>query len=139
MDIRTAFPSTYLKAADLANQEFTLRIRSVSLEDIGGDQKPILYFDKTDKGVVLNKTNASALENAYGHDTDAWAGKSVVLFPATTQFQGRTVDCIRLRPHYPKASNGGVPGKPTPMTASTQRDNPPPPRDEDMHDDDIPF
>ena len=136
MDIRTAFPSTYLKAADLSNQEWTLRIRSVAMEDIGGDQKPILYFEKTDKGIVLNRTNSAAIENAYGHDTDAWIGKAVVLFPATTQFQGRTVDCIRLRPHYPKAN--GAPGALGATPVARPQQNVPLERD-DLDGDSVPF
>lgn len=117
MDINQAFPTKYLKAADLQGREYNLRIKSVIIEDVGdGDNKPVLYFEKTAKGVALNKTNAMAIAAAYGAETNAWIGQAVVVFPATTQFQGRTVDCIRLRPHYPQAN--GVPGG-APLAAAT--------------------
>ncbi len=84
MKINQAFPSKYIKAGDLGGKEFTLTISKVTIEDVGGagteEEKPILYFAGRQKGVVLNRTNATAISH-----------------PDTVMFQGKMVDCIRMR------------------------------------------
>ena len=117
MDISTAFPSKFLKAADLQNKSFRLTMKGVEMEDIGGDHQPVLYFMKTDKGVVLNKTNMNAIAGTYGFETNNWAGKEVEIFPATTMFKGQNVPCIRLRVVAPAAPNGAMPGQMQPQPA----------------------
>ena len=99
MNINNVFPSKYLKAADLQSREFTLRIASIRLEDIGDDdQKPVLYFENAKKGLVLNKTNANNCVVLYGAETDGWIGKPITLYSAWVDFQGRSVEAIRIRP-----------------------------------------
>jgi hypothetical protein len=110
MNIMDTFPSSYLKAADLNGKSYKLKIKEVLMEEIGGEHKAILYFQNTDKGVVLNKTNATAIADVHGPDTDGWNGKEVEVFPATTMFKGQTVPCIRLRGMAPAADAGAVPG-----------------------------
>lgn len=97
MRISSAFPSNYLKAADLQGKSVKVSIDRVELEDIGGDYKPVLYFTGKDKGMVLNKTNSNNIATAYGDETDAWSGKEIVLFEAMVDFQGRTVPAIRVK------------------------------------------
>lgn len=120
MRMSSAFPSEYLKAADLNGRNVKVKIDRVEMKDIGGDHKPILYFMGTEKGMVLNKTNANNIAAAYGDETEEWQGKEIVLFEAMVDFQGKTVPAIRLR-----IPNG------------RDRAPTPPPRD-DMSDD-IPF
>ena len=99
MNINNVFPSKYLKAADLQGREFTLRIASIRMEDIGDDdQKPVLYFENAKKGLVLNKTNANNCVVLYGAETDGWIGKPVTLYSAWVDFQGKSVEAIRIRP-----------------------------------------
>ncbi len=43
-------------------------------------------------------------------DTEKWSNIRVTLFPTTTNFGGKTVDCIRIRPYLPK-DTGGKRGK----------------------------
>lgn len=97
MNIDAAFPSAYWKAADLNDKPVKVTMSKVVMEDIGGDHKPILYFEDNEKGLVLNKTNANNIKVLYGADTKEWIGKEIVLFPTVTDFQGRTVDCVRVR------------------------------------------
>jgi hypothetical protein len=114
MKIGAAFPSKYIKAADLGGKEFTLQIATVKIEDVGGqnneEDRPVLYFVGRQKGVVLNRTNATAIAHRYGDDTDEWANKEVIIYPDTTMFQGKMVDCIRMRvpaqPADPNDSSG---------------------------------
>lgn len=97
MDINSAFPSTYLKAADLAGQMRTVTIERVALELVGDtDQKPVVYFVGIPKALVMNRTNGAAIANAYGTETDNWIGKQITLFSAPVSFQGRVVDAIRV-------------------------------------------
>ena len=101
MKISAAFPSQYLKCADLNGKPWDMKIRTVALEDLGQgsdkEEKPVVYFHKAQKGLVLNKTNATTIAKVYGDDTGAWTGQDVQVFPTTTEFKGETVDAIRVR------------------------------------------
>ena len=109
MNIKKSFPSRWLKASDLNGRAVKVEIDKVIDEDIGGEDKPVLYFAGKEKGVVLNKTNADVLADAFGDETDEWAGSKVELYPAKTQFQGKLVDCIRVRTIVPAASDDEEP------------------------------
>jgi hypothetical protein len=76
----------------------------VKIEQIGEDNKPVLYFNDKQKGMVLNKTNAATIANLYGDDTDEWRGEQITLFSAMVSFQGKTVPAIRVKPPSRKAS-----------------------------------
>ena len=101
MQISKAFPSNYIKAADLDGKPWTMTIRTCVLEDLGQgaekEQKPVLYFAKAQKGLVLNKTNANTIAKAYGDDTASWEGRPVEVFPTPVEYKGQMVDGIRLR------------------------------------------
>jgi hypothetical protein len=98
MNVNEVFPSNYLKAADLQGREIPVMIDRVEMESFGQDQKAIVYFRGKQKGVVLNKTNAMNIAGAYGDDTDGWVNQPVVLFSVWTDFQGKSVQAIRIRP-----------------------------------------
>ena len=98
MRIDSAFPSNYLKAADLQGKEAKVIMKGVQMEDIGSDHKPVLYFQGKEKGLVLNKTNSTNISAAYGPETEDWNGKPIVLYTAWVDFQGRSVEAIRCRP-----------------------------------------
>jgi len=52
--------------------------------------------------MVLNKTNANNIATVYGDDTNDWRDQDIVLFPAMVDFQGKTVQAIRVRGPQPK-------------------------------------
>ena len=114
MNVNDAFPSNYLKATDLQNREIPVVISKVVMEKIGDDPRMIAYFQGKQKGVVVNKTNATNISAAYGPETDHWVGKPVVLFSVWTDFQGKSVQAIRMRP------GNGAPG-PAPSYPTDQR------------------
>jgi hypothetical protein len=99
--IFAAFPSKYLKAADLHDKHVSALMSHVLLEELqnkdGTELCPILYFNGVPKGMVLNKTNAKTIAAAYGDETDAWAGMPIVLFPAMVAFGAETVEAIRMK------------------------------------------
>lgn len=128
MDIRHEFPSKYLKASDLGVNQPVVVIDHVEREKVGRgqDTKPVLYFAGKEKGMVLNKTNATKITQLTGSpETDDWGGMRIKLFATETEFGGETVECIRIKAAPPN----GRPAAPPP---------PPPPSDP-LTDDDIPF
>lgn len=136
VNINTLYPSTYLKAADLAGKAAKVTIRAVVMEKIGSDIKPVLYFQGKEKGMVLNKTNGMTIAQAYGHDTDDWAGGSIEVFPAYVDFQGKQVEGLRVR--LPAATARVVPNA---RARAEQPEPSPPPVDtyNDGFDDEVPF
>jgi hypothetical protein len=98
MKMSNLFPSKYLKASDIEGSA-TFKIKSVDVEKMGdGEVKPVLSFVGQDKALVMNKTNGNVLVSLYGDDTDEWTGQKIQLVATTTEFGGRVVDCVRLRP-----------------------------------------
>jgi len=100
--VELMFPSAYLKAADLRGKECTLKIKSCQLEEVTRangqkDHKGVLRFEKTDKALVLNKTNARAIKEQLGPYTDQWPGNTITIYPTTTTFGRQTVECIRIK------------------------------------------
>jgi len=116
MKLSKAFPSQWLKAADLQGKTWQLVIREIKMEDVSGEgsdkeDKPIVYFKTADdknlkKGLVLNKTNGTALAVAYGDETDEWIGCPIELFTMQVQYQGQMVPAIRVRVPEPAAEDG---------------------------------
>lgn len=97
MRMSDAFPSSYLKAADLNGKAVRVVIESVSMEKLGDDHKAVLHFVGKDKGLVLNKTNANRIVEAVGSDeTDDWEGWSITLYACKVDYQGKRVDAIRV-------------------------------------------
>ena len=140
MNIQQAFPSKFLKVADLAGNRPVVTIAHVTMEEIGDDSRgprPVCYFIGKEKGLVLNRINAGAIEEIAGtFETDEWRGVKIMLKEDKTFFQGRRVPCIRVdRPEsraVPPRARLAAPPPP-----------PPPPVEEEPPDmvdaDDIPF
>ena len=104
MNINDKFPSTYLKAGDLNGKALLLSISHIEEEEIGGEDKAVVYFNGGKKGLVLNKTNAQMIASRYGDETDAWKDCEVELRPDKTNFQGQIVDCLRVGIPIPAAT-----------------------------------
>jgi hypothetical protein len=107
------FPSKYIKAVDLNDTDWTLTMDRVELEKVGEpgeeEEKPALYFRKTKKPLLLNKTNALTIAALHGPDTDGWAGKKITLFATKVQAFGAIHDAVRIRdtiPPEPKKQSG---------------------------------
>ena len=102
------YPSEYVGAADLKGRDVTLTISSVEVADLqmhGGkvQKKPVVHFVRTDKKLVMNKTNAGTIAGLYGGEVTTWAGKKITLYPAKCRCGGSTVDCVRVRDAVPGA------------------------------------
>lgn len=115
MNINDAFPSHYLKASDLGEAQPVVTIDRVEVEPVGRgkEMKPVVYFAGKQKGMVLNKTNSKKIaEIASSPDTDDWRGVEIKLFTTEVDFQGETVEAIRVK--APLATKAKP--KPAPVT-----------------------
>ena len=112
MKVSVDFGGRFWKADQLL-KPVLLTIRTVTREAMMGnpqDLKWAVWFEEDPKGLVLNRTNAVAINSLYGDDSAAWTGQKVVLHKSTTEMQGRTVDCVRIRgPKQPVASPEDIP------------------------------
>lgn len=125
MNIQTAYPSKNLKAADIEESEMVLTMKDVQMETVGqgknAEDKPVLYFEETEKSLVLNKTNANAISQLYGPDTDGWGGKRIALFSTTVDFAGTPTLAIRVHLKKPGGAGAGskAPAKPGALTGKS--------------------
>lgn len=119
MQLNEVFPSNYIKAADLKGRAVSVVISAASIEKLGEDRKLVLKFQGKEKGLVTNKTNANRIGYLYGNDTDSWIGKEIVLYADLVDFQGKTVEAIRVRPPEQRSTEVATPApapKPVPKT-----------------------
>ena len=145
MKISAAFPSIYLKCADLDEQPHLVTIRTCVQEWLGQgkdkEQKPVLYFEKGPKGLVLNKTNAKTIVKAYGDDTTGWPGKLIEIYPTRVPFGDEEVDAIRIRTPEPAPAPALAPSTKTAAPATTAAPMADDNLDEELNDDisDVPW
>ncbi len=92
MKVSQLYPSKYLRSDDLQGRRVTATVRQVVVEDVAGDgsqQKPVVYFQGRDKGLVLNRTNAAVLAQALGEETDLWPTAVIEISAVPVPYQGR--------------------------------------------------
>lgn len=110
MDYDELFPGRFLKSGELKGKDVTLKIANVCTEELpdkkgtkvnkDGERvriRGIIAFEKTEKQLVLNKTNGECLKAMFGRNTDAWVGKRVTFYPATVDAFGEETLAIRVR------------------------------------------
>lgn len=111
-DYRSMFDRKYVGAWDLEGKDVTVRIVKVTAEVLknkaGENKKPVVYFEGTDKGFALNKTNSKTIAAMYGNRTEDWVGKLITLYATQVSFGPETTDAIRVRPGIPKGKANGV-------------------------------
>ena len=100
-NVNQMFPSRFLRATNIPRRGITLVIETVTQEEVTSDgegkqKKWALKFKDDDQLLVLNKTNASILAEAFGPDTDSWADKAITLRTEKVSFGGRMTDGIRV-------------------------------------------
>jgi hypothetical protein len=98
-DFDDLYGSKYFSAADLNGGQKRVKIGKtevVALTEKNGStkRKCVLLFEGEEKGLVVNKTNATKLGEAYGRNFAAWVGKHIELYSEPTQFGAG----VRVRP-----------------------------------------
>ena len=92
------FPSKFLKAEDL-DADLAVTIKHVLIEKLQtGEEKPVVYFNETEKGLIVNKTNFSAIAKLTGKpNSDNWGGEKITLTVMDVEFKGDIVSAIRVK------------------------------------------
>ncbi len=96
----------YLEGEELLDKTLTLTIRDIKPEKLRNsagkeEVKQVLYFAETQKGFVLNKTNAKRIATLYGKMTGDWAGKQITLYTEPVQAFGETHNALRVASAIP--------------------------------------
>ena len=131
-NINDLFPSRWLKAADLKGREPVLTIRKVAYEPVGQAKtmKAIVYFERVEKGLVLNKTNATRIVQIAGSGViEEWVGVQIKLYSTQVEFQGDLTDAIRIRPVTASKHNPLRPAEALPTAKRQEPDTPMPTQD----------
>ncbi len=102
-----------LKAEDLQGKARKLQISAYDTVEFDGKQKVVLNFAGAEKGLVLNLTNANRIAVNIGSDEmDDWIGRAITIYPTTTEYGGKQVDCIRVKEEVPEVEldeDGDIP------------------------------
>ena len=104
MKLSTLFPHRYACGAELQGKDITVTIRTVELETMRANpaapsnDKAVVYFHETQKGVVLSKTLAYQIAAAlHSDETDEWPDRRVTLYPEAVTVAGTPRMAIRAR------------------------------------------
>jgi hypothetical protein len=92
------FSSPYLKPQDIPHGRLPGAIAEFAEEEMNvpRQRKLVMYFRGIEKGLVLNKTNATTLQKAFGDDTDAMIGRVIELVVKPDSFKGEDILTIRI-------------------------------------------
>jgi hypothetical protein len=91
----------YIAGDSLVGKEVPVTIKAFSAEMISGQQGEeqgyLLYFERTPKPLILNKTNAKAIARKYGPETDEWIGKPLILYAERLKAFGEWHNAARVK------------------------------------------
>ena len=82
-DIDEAYGSQFLGVVDVGDKKIRTKILKVRMEEVKDrdtgktKKKPVVFFEKIDKGLILNFTNKETLIAAFGKAPAGWLGGSV--------------------------------------------------------------
>ena len=130
--IDDVFGGSTLKAADLQGKTVPVTIESFEIVEFSEGKKVVLSFVGKEKVLVCNKTNARTIGNIHGEHLENWIGKQIKLFQSQTDFQGKSVPCIRVQIEQ------GVESVPA-LQRPPAQDGPKPAHDPILDDNSVPF
>lgn len=118
--------SKFLRKEDIPNPVLWtttgVEQRNTAMQGAGEELKWCLFFQETDKPLVLNSTNIHICEQVFGSDdTDDWIGKIVLYVDPNVTFGGKLVGGIRLR--KPKQAHAAVVQRKRPVEAEPDPDD----------------
>lgn len=110
VDYQLGFLGEYITAGELVGKTPTLTINKVTLEkveslkgdeDAGGKMKDkiVIYFaeSKSARGWLLNRTNAEAIKELWGRETNDWLGHKITLFTQQVKVGKKMEPGIRVK------------------------------------------
>lgn len=104
---RTFFDDRFVGSWDIEGKDATITIAAVKAEKLrkrdgdGTDTKLSISVRGSEKGFIVNKTNARIIAGLYGNDTDAWIGQQITLYATDVSAFGGVHRCIRVRDRRP--------------------------------------
>jgi hypothetical protein len=101
-------PPKYVKAFQLRGKDAVVTIARVvrGTVEMGTkkSQKAMIYIVGKDLPIVAGATVLNTIASLYGKSPQAWVGKRITIYGATTNASGGdTVECLRVRPVAPPA------------------------------------
>ncbi len=104
-DFNTLF-GDYLKKEDFP-QPAVMTVSDLKMEKLQDETKVVVYFLETDKGLVLNKTNAELIARALNtSQIEEWNGKQITLYnDPSVSFGGKLTGGIRVQANPKPAQN----------------------------------
>lgn len=111
MDMGLGFLGTYITAAEIIGKSPTLTIGRVVLEkveslNVSDDQgagktkdRWVIYFveSKSERGWLLNRTNAECIKEMWGREVEAWIGHKITLHTTSVRLKGKVEPGIRVK------------------------------------------
>jgi hypothetical protein len=95
------FPSKYFKGSDLPEPKVvTIEIvKNEVFKNTGKEEvKPVVYFKKTKKALILNRTNWDSISDITGQaDTDNWPNHRIELYSKMQEVRSEMKNCVRVR------------------------------------------
>lgn len=118
--------SIYIRSEDLRGQPaMIVTISDISQEDIGGDPKWCVWFNETEKALLLNVTKIRQLEAAYGNDSDYWTGHKLrISHDPSIMFAGKPVGGLVIK--CSTSTKGPAPHQRQPSVAPAPAEQGPP-------------
>jgi hypothetical protein len=127
-DIEDFYGSQYLGASDIGTKKIRTKIVKVRPAEVKDrdtgrmKKKVIVWFESIDKGLILNKTNLFALNDALGKEPKGWLGATVgIKVDPNVTFGGKRTGGVRLHVLLPPAMTAtpaAPAAKPAPAAAA---------------------
>ena len=119
MRMRDALPGRYLTGDDL-DGDVTVIIERVVMEPFRDPRtreetrKPVMYFQRAKRGLIVNRTNWRAVADLYGDESDNWTRKRITLTSTMVDAYGKQTRAVRVRPVRPAGPSESVGAAPAP-------------------------
>ncbi|PIO06641.1 hypothetical protein COT29_00115 [Candidatus Micrarchaeota archaeon CG08_land_8_20_14_0_20_59_11] len=93
----------YLKGEHLNNKKPTVTIREIVIEETHAqagraENKPVMYFQGSQKGLILSPTNQRTLRALFGNEVAACEGQRIQLEAVAMRVAGRETLPVRINP-----------------------------------------
>jgi hypothetical protein len=104
--MRDALPGKYLTGDDL-DGDVTVVIEKVVMEAFRDPRtrqetrKPVMYFQRAKRGLIVNRTNWRAVADLYGDESDHWTSKRITLTAMMVDAYGKQTKAVRVKPVRP--------------------------------------
>lgn len=128
MKLNEMYPSKYLTADDLGDENHTVTITEAEMVDLGQgndkERKLLLSLKEMSKGLIANKTNCGIIAKVLGSDdTEDWIGKRVTI--GAREVDGPKGPCMAIRVSI-KSPPSNLARKPAPPAEPAEQDGHPP-------------